>query len=92
MGIAVVGETPSLTGEFSGETHGVLDHTQAHPPGNPQQKGPIYLWEVGEVTESQARAEQANCPLSDSSPTYRATMQQHGLSLPSEYLRLRPLL
>ena len=26
-GVAVVGETPSLTGEFVGETHRVLEHT-----------------------------------------------------------------
>ena len=28
VGVAVVGETPSLTGEFIGETHRVLEHTQ----------------------------------------------------------------
>ena len=59
MGIAVVGETPSLTGNFVGEAHGVLEHTQNHSPGNQHQKGLICLWVVEEVTESQWRAEQA---------------------------------
>ena len=34
MGVALVGETPSLTGEFVGETHRVLECTQTHPPRN----------------------------------------------------------
>ena len=55
----VAGETPSLTGEFVGETHRVLEHTQTHPPRNQHQKGPICLWVAKEVTESQLRAEQA---------------------------------
>ena len=59
MGVVVAGETPSFTGEFVGETHRVLGHTQAHPYGNQQQKGPICLWVVGEVTKSGVRAEQA---------------------------------
>ena len=58
MGFAAVGETPSLTGEFAGETHRVLECTQTHPPENQHQKGPICLLEVGEVTESQPRAKQ----------------------------------
>ena len=29
-----VGETPSLTGESVRDTHGILEHTQAHPPWN----------------------------------------------------------
>ena len=58
VGVAVVGETPSLTGEFVGETHEVLECTQTHPPRNKHQKGPICLWVAGEVTESQLRAEQ----------------------------------
>ena len=36
-----VGETPSHTGEFIGETRRVLEHTQTHLPGNQHQKGPI---------------------------------------------------
>ena len=55
---AAVGETPRLTGEVIGETKRVLERTQAHPPGNQHQKGPICLWAVGEVTERQLRAEQ----------------------------------
>ena len=59
MGVeAAAGETPSLTGEFVGETHRVLECTQNHPPGNQHQKGPICLWVVEEVTENQLRAEQ----------------------------------
>ena len=59
MGVeAVVVETPNLTGEFIGETHRVLEHTQADLPRNQHQKGPICLWVVGEVTESQQRVEQ----------------------------------
>ena len=34
MGVVAVGETLSLTGESVGETHRVLEHTQAHPPAN----------------------------------------------------------
>ena len=60
MGIeAAEGETPSLTGEFIGETNRVLERTQTHPPGNQHQEGPIYLWVAGEVTENWQRAEQA---------------------------------
>ena len=58
MGIVVVGGTPSLTGEFIGETHRLLEHTQTHPSGNQYQKGPICLWVVGEVTEIWLRVEQ----------------------------------
>ena len=53
-----MGGTPSLTGEFVGEIHRVLEHTQTLLPRNQHQKGPIYFWAVGEVTESQLRAEQ----------------------------------
>ena len=67
---AAVGETPGLTGEFTGETHRVLGHTQSHPPGNQHQKGPIYLWVAAEVTESRQRAEQvALFPLGPLPPT-----------------------
>ena len=59
VGVEVGGETPSLTGEFLGETHRVLEYTQAHPPGNQHQKGSIYLWAAGEVTENLLRDEQA---------------------------------
>ena len=52
------GEAPSLTGEFVGDTHRVLEHTQTHSPRNQHQKGPICLWVAEEVTESWQRAEQ----------------------------------
>ena len=55
----MAGETPSLTGEYIGETNRVLECTQAHPPRNQHQKGPIWLWVAGEVTESGLRAKQA---------------------------------
>ena len=40
-GEAAVGEIPSLTGEFLGETHRILEHTQTHPLRKQLQKGPI---------------------------------------------------
>ena len=58
MGVAVLGETPSLTGKSIGATHGVLQYTQTHLPRNQHQKGPIHFWVVEELTESGARAEQ----------------------------------
>ena len=54
----MVGETPSLTGEFVRETHRVLECTQNHSAGNLHQKDPICLWVVEKVTESWPRAEQ----------------------------------
>ena len=54
----VAGETPSLTVEFVGETHRVLECTQNHPPGNEHQKGPNCLWVAGKVTKSRLIAEQ----------------------------------
>ena len=38
---AAAGETPSLTGEFIGETHRGLEHAQAHPLRNQHQRVPI---------------------------------------------------
>ena len=32
--VAVAGEIPNLTGEFTGDTHKVLELTKPHPPGN----------------------------------------------------------
>ena len=58
MGVEEAGETPSLTGEFIGETHRVLECTQNHSPRDEHQKGPICLWAEEEVTESWQRAEQ----------------------------------
>ena len=39
--VVSVGETPSFTGEFVGETHRALECTQNYPPRNQHQKGPI---------------------------------------------------
>ena len=58
MRAEVMRETPSLTGEFIGETHRVREHTQTHPPRNEHHKGPICLWVAAEVTESPQRADQ----------------------------------
>ena len=58
VGVAAVGEATSLTGEFIGKTHGVLEHTQTHTSRNQQRKGPICLWVVGEVIESGLRTKQ----------------------------------
>ena len=46
MGVETAGKIPSLTGEFIGETHRVLEYTKTHPPRNQHQKDPICL--VGE--------------------------------------------
>ena len=91
-GEAAAGETPSLTGEFVGETHRVLERTQTHPLGNQLQKGPICLFIGEEVTESQQRTEQeALFPLG---PFLH--IQYHNaamwVTLPPEHLRLYPLL
>ena len=80
----VAGETPSLTGEFVGETHRVLEHTQAHPPGNQHHKGPICLWVAGEMTESLLKDQQQHCSLSDLSPTHSVPTQRCGLPRPGE--------
>ena len=68
-GAAAAGETPSLTGEFVGETYRVLEGTQNHPLRNQHQKGPICLWVAGEVIQSQQKAE--HCSLLDP-PTHTA--------------------
>ena len=59
VGVEAAGETPSLTGEFIGETHKVLERTQNHLPRNQHKKGPVCLWVAGGVTENQQRVEQA---------------------------------
>ena len=44
VGITVAAvETPSLTGEFIGDTQGVLECTQTYAPGNQHQQGPMCL-------------------------------------------------
>ena len=56
--VEVAGATPSLTGEFIGETHRVLELTQTHPSRNQHQKSLICLWASEEMTEIQPRAKQ----------------------------------
>ena len=76
MGVeAAVGEIPSLTGEFIGESHGVLERTQTNPLGKQYQKGRISLWVVEGVTESTQRVEQAPLILIGPHPTYSITAQ-----------------
>ena len=42
VGVAAAAEeTPSLTGEFVGETRRGLERAQAYPLGNQHQRGPI---------------------------------------------------
>ena len=57
VGVEAAGETPSLTGEFVGESYMVLVCTQNHLAGNQHQTSPICLWVEEEVTESWPRAE-----------------------------------
>ena len=91
MGVeAAAGDTPSLTGEFVGETHRGLERSQAHPLGKQHQRDPIWLWVAEGVTEIQQRLEQVRLLPLGSSPMYSTTAQQPALPCPSEHLRLRP--
>ena len=87
---AAAGETPSLTGEFLGETHRGLERAQAHPLGNQRQKGPIWLWVAEGLTNIQQRVEQAPLLSLGPSPTYSVTKQRPVLPGPGEHLRLSP--
>ena len=58
VSVAVVGGTPSFTGEFVGEAHRVLGHTQTHPARSQHQKGAIRLCIFGEVTASRLTDQQ----------------------------------
>ena len=60
MGVEAVGEISSLTGEFLGETHRVLECTQTNPPRNQHQKCPVCLWVARKVTENWQRVEQVS--------------------------------
>ena len=84
MGVEAAGETPSLTGEFAGETHRGLVRAQAHPPGNQHQQGPICLWVAGEMTENRLRVEEAVLFPLGPSPTYSTKIQLCGLPYPGE--------
>ena len=64
MGVAAAGETTSLLEESNGGATGSYNvHKPTHPGGISNQasteRDVICLWEVGEVTESGARAYQA---------------------------------
>ena len=92
MRVEAKGETPSLTGELVGETHWVLERTQAHPPGNHHQKSPICLWVVEEAAESESRAKQeALFPLGPL-PLRQSHKAATWVAPPWRYLRLCPLL
>ena len=75
---------PSLTGEFVGEAHRVLEFSKTHPPGNQHWKGPICLWVAGEVTERQRRAEQVALLPHGPFPNIQQRIQPCGLPLPWE--------
>ena len=91
MGVEeAAGETPSLTGEFIGETHRGLESAQAHPLGSQHQGGPIWLWVAEEVTEVQQKMEQVPLLPLGPSAMYSITAQQPALPRPGEHLRLRP--
>ena len=72
---AAAGDTPSLTGEFTRETHRGLECAQAHPLGNQHQKGPLCLWVAEGVTKIWQRVEQAPLPALGPNPTYSVTAQ-----------------
>ena len=40
MGVKVAGKTPSLKGEFAGETHRALEHTETYQTGKSAPEGP----------------------------------------------------
>ena len=54
--VEAAGENPSLTGEFLGEIHKVLE--QNYPPKNQHHMDPVCLWVAEEVTERLQRAEE----------------------------------
>ena len=92
MGVEVaVGETPSLTGEFIGETYRDLEHTKTHPPSNQHQKGPMCLWVAGEVTESRLRAEQAALFPFGPLPHIQHHNEAKWVALPWQILKVLPL-
>ena len=76
MGVVLVGDTARLIGESVGGVQGILECTQTYSSGNQHQgstrKSTMYLWEVGEMTESKPRAEQSrwHCSLLDPYPTH----------------------
>ena len=90
MGVeAAAGETPSLTGEFFGETHRGLEHAQAHL--GITTRGPNLIVDSGGSDEIWWRVEQAPLLPLGPSPTYSITAQRPALPYPAEHLSLRPL-
>ena len=73
--VDVAEEAPSLTGEFVGETHRVLECPQTHPLGKKHQKGPLCFWVVEGVIEIRQRVEQVPLLPLGPSPTYSLTAQ-----------------
>ena len=89
MRVAAAREIPSLTGEFIGETHWVLECTHNHPPTQESAaEGPSLLVGSRGSTASRPRVRKWHGSLLDPSPTYSDTTQQHGLLYPVKYLRL----
>ena len=90
VGVEVAaGETPSLTGECVGETHGGLESAQAHPLRKQHQSGPIWLW-VGEgVTENQQSGAKAMAPY-PALPHVQCHSAVTWSPCPGEHLRLHP--
>ena len=80
---AAGGETPSLTGEFIGETHRGLEHAQTHLLGNQHRKGPMCLWVVEGVTENWQRVEQEPLLPLGPSPMYSVTAHRPALPRPA---------
>ena len=70
-GVEPGGETPTLTGEFIGENHGVLECIQALPPSAPEGRNSL-------VGSGESELSKRHYSLSDSSPIYSATTQQQG--------------
>ena len=89
MGVEAVGETPSLTGEVVGETHGGLEHAQAHPTWEAAQEGPNLI--VGSGVKDQNPVESGVGALAPSRPLPHIQCQRNGLPHPGQYLRLHPL-
>ena len=92
MGVEVAEKTPSLTGEFVGETHVVLEQPQTHPPGFSTRRAQNACGQPWRELEAGRELSRPYCSLLDPSPTYSATAQQRGLPHPGEYLRPHPLL
>ena len=92
MRVSAVREKPSLTGEFVGETHRVLECTQTHPPRNQHQKGSVCLWVVEKVTDSWPRAEEVALFPFGPFPHMQHHSASTWVALPWQIPRLHPLI